>query len=135
MASVNDIYTVCHKCSIIIKERLSAMGVDVIEVTGGRDLTDFIRFPYDLYKNHPVRVPLLKRLAAREFNRKTNGFFKMKFVKQSACIKGRSIDPTLQKTLILYVPDICVLSNLFSWAASMIEAPDPAQRPSKRPQQ
>lgn len=52
------------------------MGVDVIEVTGGRDLADFVRFPYDLYKNRPVWVPPLKILAGREFNRRKNGFFK-----------------------------------------------------------
>jgi len=77
------------------------MGVDVIEVTGGRDLADFIQFPHDLYKNQPVRVPLLKRLAAREFSRKTNGFFKMKPVKKSGYIKRRSINPNLRKPFIL----------------------------------
>jgi hypothetical protein len=51
------------------------VGVDIIEVAGRRDLAHFIRFPYDLYRNHPVWVPPLKPFAAREFNRKKNGFF------------------------------------------------------------
>ncbi len=52
------------------------MGVDVREVTGRRDLKDFIQVPYDLYKNHPVWVPPLRFVTKREFNFKKNGFFK-----------------------------------------------------------
>ncbi|MBN2225582.1 MAG: hypothetical protein JW765_12970 [Deltaproteobacteria bacterium] len=70
------------------------MGIDVIEVAGGRDLADFIRFPYDLYKNHPIWVPPLKVLAAREFDRRKNGFFKkcdaaLFLARRNGVVKGR----------------------------------------------
>lgn len=70
------------------------MGVDVIEVTGHRDLSHFIDFPYVLYKNHPVWVPPLKILAAREFNRKKNAFFNkcdsaFFIARRNGVVKGR----------------------------------------------
>ncbi len=70
------------------------MGVDVIEATGRRDLAHFIRFPYDLYKNHPVWVPPLRLFAAQEFNRKKNGFFKncdaaFFLARRRGAVKGR----------------------------------------------
>jgi len=70
------------------------MGLDVIEVTGNRELKQFIRFPYDLYKNHPVWVPPLKLFASREFDRKKNRFFKkcdaaVFIAKRNGIVKGR----------------------------------------------
>jgi len=49
--------------------------MQVIEVVEKKDLKDFVRFPYDLYRDHPVWVPPLKMMANREFDREKNGFF------------------------------------------------------------
>jgi hypothetical protein len=81
-------------CSIVIEKRCAKVGIDVIEVTGRRDLADFIRLPYDLYKNHPVWVPPLKFLAAQEFNRRKNSFLRncdaaFFLARRRGAVKGR----------------------------------------------
>jgi hypothetical protein len=70
------------------------MGVDTIEVTDKQDLADFIVLPYTLYRNHPIWVPPLRVLAAREFDRKKNGFFKscdaaLFLARRRGVVKGR----------------------------------------------
>ncbi|MBN1883528.1 MAG: hypothetical protein JW885_15280 [Deltaproteobacteria bacterium] len=49
--------------------------MQIIEVVDKRDLKDFVKFPFDLYRDHPVWVPPLRIMANREFDRKKNGFF------------------------------------------------------------
>jgi hypothetical protein len=70
------------------------MGVDVSEVIDKEDLKDFIQFPYDLYRDHPVWVPPLRFTAKREFDRKKNGFFKgcdaaLFIARRNGIVKGR----------------------------------------------
>jgi hypothetical protein len=70
------------------------MDVDVTEVINKKDLKEFIQFPYDLYRNHPVWVPPIRFTARREFDRKKNGFFKkcdaaLFLARRKGVVKGR----------------------------------------------
>jgi len=49
--------------------------MQLIEVVDKKDLKDFVKLPFDLYRDHPVWVPPLKIMANREFDREKNGFF------------------------------------------------------------
>ncbi len=52
------------------------MVFEIVEVNQKRDLKDFIQFPYDLYRGHPVWVPPLRRMVNKEFDRERNGYFR-----------------------------------------------------------
>ena len=52
------------------------MNIDIVEVEDKNQLKEFVRFPYDHYRGHPVWVPPLKVMAKREFDVKRNNFFK-----------------------------------------------------------
>jgi hypothetical protein len=52
------------------------MDFEIVEVNEKSDLKDFVNFPYDLYRGHPIWVPPLKSMAKKEFDREKNGYFK-----------------------------------------------------------
>ncbi|HMK49685.1 MAG TPA: hypothetical protein VK435_06515 [Thermodesulfovibrionales bacterium] len=53
---------------------MNSGGIEVIEVTSGRDLDDFIDFPFRLYSRDPFYVPLLKSELKKQFS-PNNPFF------------------------------------------------------------
>ena len=51
------------------------MGITVAEVSGRRDLSEFIKLPYDLYAGCPHWTPPLKRFQRRDFSPRRNPYY------------------------------------------------------------
>ncbi len=50
--------------------------IDIVQVNGKKDLTKFIDYPHDLYKNDPNYVPMLYMEQEALLNAKKSPFFK-----------------------------------------------------------